>query len=119
VLPSPAQCIYAVRRCPLSALTLCTFVLGALSLVAPALAGSDRPDVENGTGDDPTKPLGKIELLDRYTEAPGPGVAEGTTKSTPNQHAVRSDRRAVQALVAMGAELPNRNSGRVDKRSEP
>jgi hypothetical protein len=37
--------------------------------------------MENGTGDDPTKPLGKIELLDRSTEAPGPGVAEGTTKS--------------------------------------
>jgi hypothetical protein len=55
--------------------------VGALSLAAPVLAGSDSPDVENGTGDDPTKPLGKIELLDRYTEAPGPGVAEGTTKS--------------------------------------
>ena len=26
------------------------------------------------------EPLGKIELLDRYTEAPGPGVEEGTTK---------------------------------------
>jgi hypothetical protein len=25
--------------------------------------------------------LGKIELLDRYTETPGPGVAEGTIKS--------------------------------------
>jgi hypothetical protein len=47
----------------------------------PVLADSDRSDLENGTGDDPTKPVGKIELLDRYTEAPGPGVAEGTTKS--------------------------------------
>jgi hypothetical protein len=54
--------------------------VGALSLAAPALAGSDPPAVENGTGDDPTQPLGKIELLDRYTEAPGPGVEEGTTK---------------------------------------
>jgi hypothetical protein len=49
-------------------------------LVVPVLADSDRPDLENGTGDDPTKPLGKIELLDRYTEAPGPGVEEGATK---------------------------------------
>jgi hypothetical protein len=54
--------------------------VGALSLAGPALAGSDPPAVENGTGDDPTRPLGKIELLDRYTEAPGPGVEEGTTK---------------------------------------
>ena len=38
------------------------------------------PTLVNGTGDDPTQPLGKIELLDRYTEAPGPGVEEGTTK---------------------------------------
>jgi len=49
-------------------------------VVGPALAGSDPPDLESGTGDDPTKPLGKIELLDRYTEAPGPGVEGGTTK---------------------------------------
>ena len=55
-------------------------VLAALNLAGPALAGSDPPDVANGTGDDPTQPLGKIELLDRYTEAPGPGVEEGTTK---------------------------------------
>ena len=81
VLPIPAHRIYSQQRRSLSALTLCTFVLGALCLVAPALADSDRTDPENGTGDDPTKPLGKIELLDRYTEAPGPGVAEGTTKS--------------------------------------
>ena len=46
----------------------------------PALAGADSPNLENGTGDDPTRPLGKIELLDRYTGAPGPGVEEGTTK---------------------------------------
>jgi hypothetical protein len=56
-------------------------VIVALSLAGPVLAGSDSPDVENGTGDDPTKPVGKIELLDRFTEAPGPGVVEGTTKS--------------------------------------
>ena len=51
-----------------------------LSAAGPVLAGSDSPDVANATGDDPTQPLGKIELLDRYTEAPGPGVEEGTTK---------------------------------------
>ena len=50
-------------------------------MAGPTLADSDRSDLENGTGDDPTKPLGKIELLDRFTEAPGPGVEEGTTKS--------------------------------------
>jgi hypothetical protein len=55
-------------------------VVGALSLAVPVLAGSDPPDVANGTGDDPTLPLSKIELLERYTEAPGPGVEEGTTK---------------------------------------
>jgi hypothetical protein len=26
------------------------------------------------------QPLGKIELLDRFTTTPGPGVAEGATK---------------------------------------
>ena len=56
-------------------------VSGALSVAGPVLAGSDSPDIANGTGDDPTQPLGKIELLDRYTEAPGPGVEEGTTKT--------------------------------------
>jgi hypothetical protein len=55
-------------------------VAGALSVTGQAFADSDPPDVANGTGDDPTRPLGKIELLDRYTEAPGPGVVEGTTK---------------------------------------
>ena len=63
------------------ALAVGASVIGALISAGPALAGSDSPSVENGTGDDPTKPVGKIELLDRYTEAPGPGVAEGTTKS--------------------------------------
>jgi hypothetical protein len=80
-LPRPARVFYPQKRRSPFALALCTYVLGALSLAAPALADSDRPDLENGTGDDPTKPLGKIELLDRFTEAPGPGVEEGTTKS--------------------------------------
>jgi hypothetical protein len=66
-----------------SLLTLarCASVAGALGLAGPVLAGSDSSDGANATGDDPTRPLGKIELLDRYTAAPGPGVAEGTTKS--------------------------------------
>jgi hypothetical protein len=52
-------------------------------------------DLENGTGDDPTKPLGKIELLDRYTEAPGPGVEEGTTKRVEtNTRSLGSTRRS-------------------------
>jgi hypothetical protein len=73
--------VLRIRKRSLLALALCASFVGALSLAGSALADSDRPDLENGTGDDPTKPLGKIELLDRYTEAPGPGVAEGTTKS--------------------------------------
>ena len=64
----------------LLAIARCASVVGALSVAGPALADSDRPDVANATGDDPTQPLGKIELLERYTEAPGPGVEEGTTK---------------------------------------
>jgi hypothetical protein len=45
-----------------------------------AAAGSSDADLTNETGDDPTYPLGRVELLDRFTEAPGPGVADGTTK---------------------------------------
>ena len=75
----PARVLRAQER-SLFALAFYASVVGALSLAGPAFAGSDSPDVENGTGDDPTRPLGKIELLDRYTEAPGPGVEEGTTK---------------------------------------
>ena len=72
----------AIRRTVvLLAVARSASVAGALSVAGPVLAGSDSPDVANGTGDDPTQPLGKIELLDRYTEAPGPGVEEGTTKT--------------------------------------
>ena len=76
-----AQALHAQKRRLLFAFACCASVTVILSLAGPVLAGSDSADVENGTGDDPTKPVGKIELLDRYTEAPGPGVAEGTTKS--------------------------------------
>jgi hypothetical protein len=68
------------RERSLLALALWASFVGALTLAGPALADSGRPYLENGTGDDPTLPLGKIELLDRYTEAPGPGAEEGTTK---------------------------------------
>jgi hypothetical protein len=73
------RALCAQERLLLLALARCASLAGIL-VAGPVLAGSDSPDVENGTGDDPTKPLGKIELLDRYTEAPGPGVEEGTTK---------------------------------------
>ena len=74
------RALYAQERQSLLTLARCASVAGALSVAGPVLADSDRPDLANGTGDDPTQPLGKIELLDRYTEAPGPGVEEGTTK---------------------------------------
>ena len=75
-----ARALYAPKRRSLFALARCASVAGVLSVAGPVLAGSDTADVANGTGDDPSQPLGKIELLDRYTEAPGPGVEEGTTK---------------------------------------
>jgi hypothetical protein len=58
----------------------CTSIAGALCATSPAFAGSSDADLSNDSGDDPTHPLGRIELLHRFTEAPGPGVAEGTTK---------------------------------------
>ena len=63
-----------------SLLRVALLVAGALSVASPVLAASDRPNVTNGAGDDPIQPLGKIELLDRYTEAPGAGLEEGSTK---------------------------------------
>jgi hypothetical protein len=59
---------------------LCASVTGALFVTSPVFAGSDEENLANQTGDDPTQPLGKIELLDRFTTAPGPGTGEGTTK---------------------------------------
>jgi len=59
-------------------------VTGALFVTSPVFAGSEEENLANQTGDDPTHPLGKIELLVRYTTAPGPGTAEGTkNRSTP------------------------------------
>ena len=71
---------YPQARQSLLALVRCASIAGALSAAGPALADSDGLNVANGTGDDPTQPLGKIELLDRYTQAPGPGVEAGSTR---------------------------------------
>ena len=94
----------------LLAIARCASVVCALSLAGPVLAGSDPPDVANGTGDDPTQPLGKIELLDRYTEAPGPGVEEGTTKrvqtNTPFARIDAPFRVAPQWELNFRAEIP-------------
>ena len=83
---------YAQERHSLLARARCASLAGALSVVGPVLAGSEPPDIANGTGDDPTQPLGKIELLDRHTEAPGPGVEERRTVS-----GTRSPRRVVRS----------------------
>jgi hypothetical protein len=80
VLWKLARALYARDRRSLLPLARWALVAGVLSVACPVLADSDRPDLVNGTGDDPTQPLGKIELLGRYTEAPGPGVEDGTTK---------------------------------------
>jgi hypothetical protein len=69
---------HAQKRRSLLALARCAPLAGALGVAGPVFADSDRPNVANGTGDDPTQPVGKIELLDRYTEAPGPGVGRPT-----------------------------------------
>ena len=107
VLPKVARVLDASS---LLALACCASVVGALSFAGPVLAGSDPPDVANGTGDDPTQPLGKIELLDRYTEAPGPGVEEGTTKTiqtnTPFARIETPFRLAPQWELNFRAEIP-------------
>jgi hypothetical protein len=59
---------------------LCASVTGALFVTSPVFAGSNEENLANQTGDDPTHPVGKIELLDRFTTAPGPGAAEGRIK---------------------------------------
>jgi hypothetical protein len=94
----------------LRTLARCASVAGALCVAGPVLADSDRPDLVNGTGDDPTQPFGKIELLDRYTEAPGPGVEEGTTKqvetNTPFARIEAPFRVAPQWELNFRSEIP-------------
>ena len=95
MLLKQVRALYAQERQSLLNLARCASVAGAVTVAGPVLADSDRPDLENGTGDDPTKPFGKIELLDRYTAAPGLGVAEGTTKvSKPTRRSLGSTRRS-------------------------
>ena len=105
-----ARALYAQKKESLRTLARCASVAAALSVVGPALAGSDPPDLESGTGDDPTKPLGKIELLDRYTEAPGAGVEEGTIKrvqtNTPFARIDAPFRVAPQWELNFRAEIP-------------
>ncbi len=105
-----ARALYAQERQSLLARARCASLAGALSVAGPVLADSDRSGVANGTGDDPTQPLGKIELLDRYTEAPGPGVEEGTTKrvetTTPFARIEAPFRLAPQWELNFRAEIP-------------
>jgi hypothetical protein len=110
VLLTLARGLYPPKRRSLLTLARCASVAGALGLAGPVLAGSDSPDGANATGDDPTRPLGKIELLDRYTEAPGPGVEEGTTKrvetNTPFARIDAPFRLAPQWELNFRAEIP-------------
>jgi hypothetical protein len=91
-------------------LELCASVALALSPAAPALADPGGPDLANVTGDDPTQPFGKIELLDRYTEAPGPAVVLGTTKqvetNTPFVRIEAPFRLSPQWELSFRAEIP-------------
>ena len=79
-------------------------------MAGPVLADSDGFNVANGTGDDPTQPLGKIELLGRYTEPPGPGIEEGATKrvetNTPFVRIEAPFRLAPQWELNFRAEIP-------------
>jgi hypothetical protein len=88
----------------------CTLVAGALCATSPVFAGSSDADLSNDSGDDPTHPLGKIELLDRFTTAPGPGAAEGTTKrvdtNTPFARIETPFRIAPQWELAFRVEIP-------------
>ena len=108
-----------VARRSLLTLARCASAAGVLGLAAPVLAGSDSSDGANATGDDPTRPLGKIELLDRYTEAPGPGAAGGRRPKEveTNTPFARID---VPFRLTPQWELNFRteDSGRVDKRSD-
>jgi hypothetical protein len=89
---------------------LCASVSGALFVTSPVFAGSEEENLANQTGDDPTHPLGKIELLDRFTTAPGPGAAEGTTKrvdtNTPFARIEAPFQIAPQWELAFRVEIP-------------
>jgi hypothetical protein len=108
----------AVSRGNLGALSkrLAFAVPHVVSIVAivfatvPVVAGSDEEILPNQTGDDPTQPLGKVELLDRFTTAPGPGAVQGTTKqvdtNTPFVRMEAPFRIAPQWELAFRVEIP-------------
>jgi hypothetical protein len=85
-------------------------VFAAVLVAAPASAGPDDNVLANQTGDDPTQPLGKIELLDRFTTTPGPGAAEGTSKqvgtNTPFARIEAPFRITPQWELALRVEVP-------------
>jgi hypothetical protein len=85
-------------------------IVAVLFATVPARAGSDDDILPNQTGDDPTQPLGKIELLDRFTTIPGPGVAAGTTKqvdtNTPFARIEAPFQIAPQWELAFRVEIP-------------
>ena len=85
-------------------------IVAALFATVPARAGSDDAILPNQTGDDPTQPLGKIELLDRFTTIPGPGATAGTTKqvdtNTPFARIEAPFQIAPQWELAFRAEIP-------------
>jgi len=85
-------------------------LLAAVCTADSARAGSDGADLGDQTGDDPTHPLGKIELLDRFTTAPGPGSMQGTTKqvetNTPFARIEAPFRISPQLELAFRVEIP-------------
>jgi hypothetical protein len=56
-------------------------IAGLICTASRVWAGSVSSDLANETGDDPTYPLGRIEMLDRFTEVPGVGFTPGTTRT--------------------------------------
>jgi hypothetical protein len=86
------------------------FAFAAVLVAAPASAGPDDSVLANQTGDDPTQPRGKIELLDRFTTTPGPGAAEGMSKqvdtNTPFARIETPFRIAPQWELAFRVDVP-------------
>jgi hypothetical protein len=106
---SPDDRSYAWGKRAVVAVARAVFTVAAISVASPATAGSDG-DVANQSGDDITQPLEKIELLDRFTTAPGPGAVEGTTKqvdtNTPFARIEAPFQIAPQWELAFRVEIP-------------
>ena len=85
-------------------------IFAAASRRAPVIAGSDDNVLANQTGDDPTQPLGKIELLDRFTTTPGPARRKARpNRSTPTlpSHRIETPFRITpQWELAFRVEVP-------------